>query len=217
MLKSVRRPVLAAAPWLGRFCLRWPGLVVFAVVIALSALLSTLVGPQPHAQSQDEPTNTDEWVDQGGNVEASVSRLTINEGETKSYSVRLTKQPHMNADDDWWVMIVVDGERRGVEYYPDEKNPIVSWLPSIGRTFDRNDWSQWKDIRITAHEDDDDEDHTIVFSSEMWDHDAYCPPDLHGGGTPLAMVIVYVIDDRRRPAEPVHRRRDRRRGWESPL
>ena len=49
--------------------------------------------------------------------------------------------------------------------------------------------------RITAHQDDDDEDHTIVFSSELWDHDAYCPPDLHGGGTPLAMVIVYVIDD----------------------
>ena len=196
MLKSVRRPVLAAAPWLGRFCLRWPGLVVFAVVIALSALLSTLVGPQPHAQSQDEPTNTDEWVDQGGNVEANVATLTINEGETRSYSVRLTKQPHMNADDDdWWVMIVVDGHRRSVEYYPDKVNPIVSWLPSIGRTFDRNDWSPWKDIRITAHEDEDDEDHTIVFSSELWDHDAYCPPGLHGGGTPLAMVTVHIIDD----------------------
>ena len=48
-----------------------------------------------------------------------MSRLTINEGETKSYSVRLTKQPHVNADDDWWVMIVVDGHRRSVEYYPD--------------------------------------------------------------------------------------------------
>ena len=56
-----------------------------------------------------------------------MATLTINEGETRSYSVRLTKQPHVNADDDWWVMIVVDGHRRSVEYYPDKENPIVSW------------------------------------------------------------------------------------------
>ena len=181
--------MLGAAPWLGRFCLRWPGLVVFAVVIALSALLSTLVGPSHHAQSQDEPTNTDEWVDQGGNVKANVSTLTINEGETKSYSVRLTKQPHMNADDDWWVMIVADGERRGDVQYKG-----VSWIPSIGRTFDRNDWSQWKDIRITAHEDDNKVDVEIIFRHELWDHDAYCPPGLHGSGQHIAKVIVRIVD-----------------------
>ena len=45
-------------------------------------------------------------------------------------------------------MIVVDGDRRGDGYYPAE-NPIVRWMPSIGRTFDRNDWNQWKDISIT--------------------------------------------------------------------
>ena len=90
---------------MGRFCLRWPGLVVFAVVIGLSALLSTLVGPQPHAQSQDRNA-TDIWVDEGGNVEASTATLTINEGETKSYSVRLTKQPHSEADQDWWSPVV---------------------------------------------------------------------------------------------------------------
>ncbi len=186
--------MLSSARGVGRFCLRWPGLVVFAVVIAFSALLSTLVGPQSHAQSQD--TNaTDIWVDDGGNVEASTSTLTINEGETKSYSVRLTKQPHEGADQDWWVMIVVDGHRRPASHYPDEKNPIVSWSPSIGRTFDKGDWDRWKDISITAHQDDDDDDHTIIFSSELWDHDAYCPPDLHGGGTPLAMVTVHIIDD----------------------
>ena len=91
-------------------------------------------------------------------------------------------------------MIVVDGDRRGDGYYPAE-SPIVSWIPSIGRTFDRNDWNQWKDIRITAHQDDDSEDHTIIFSSELWDHDTYCPPDLHGAGTPLAKVTVHIIDD----------------------
>ncbi|MCY4407953.1 MAG: hypothetical protein OXC15_16420, partial [Rhodospirillaceae bacterium] len=167
--------MLSSARGMGRFCLRWPGLVVFAVVIGLSALLSTLVGPQPHAQSQDRNA-TDIWVDEGGNVEASTATLTINEGETKSYSVRLTKQPHSEADQDWWVMIVVDGHRRPASYYPDEENPIVSWSPSIGRTFDRGNWNRWKDITITAHQDDDDDDHTIIFSSELWDHDAYCPP-----------------------------------------
>ena len=177
-------------------CLRWTGLVVFAVVIALSALLSTLVGPQPHAQNQDKNA-TDIWVDEGGNVEASTSTLTIREGETKSYSVRLTKQPHSEADQEWWVMIVVDGHRRPDGHYPNEENPIVSWSPSIGRTFDRGNWNRWKDISITAHQDDDDDDHTIIFSSELWDHDAYCPPDLHGGGTPLAMVTVRIIDDDR--------------------
>ena len=138
-----------------------------------------------------------------------MTTLTINEGETKSYSVRLTKQPHVNADDDWWVMIVVDGiGARGITIPMRTVSKGVSWVPSIGRTFDQDDWSQWKDIRITAHEDDDDEDHTIVFSSELWDHDAYCPPDLHGGGTPLAMVIVLHHRRRRRPTEPVHRRRE---------
>ena len=85
--------MLGAAPWLGRFCLRWPGLVVFAVVIALSALLSTLVGPQPQAQSPA-------W---GGTVEVSNvsdaefghSSITLNlkPGETKRYYLRLTAQP----------------------------------------------------------------------------------------------------------------------------
>ena len=190
--------MLSSARGMGRFCLRWPGLVVFAVVIAFSALLSTLVGPQSLAQSQG--TNlTDDWVDGGGNVEASTAMLMINEGETKSYSVRLTKQPHEGADQDWWVMIVVDGHRRPASYYPDEKNPIVSWSPSIGRTFDRGNWYIEKDITITAHQDDDEDDHTIIFSSELWDHDAYCPPGLHvdedGNSIILAPVTVRIIDD----------------------
>ena len=127
-------------------------------------------------------------------MEASTTTLTIREGETRRYSVRLTKQPHAEADGDWWVMIVVDGDRRGDGYYPAE-SPIVSWMPSLGRRFDRNDWNQWKNISIKALQDDDSEDHTIIFSSELWDHDTYCPPDLHGAGTPLAKVTVHIIDD----------------------
>ena len=103
MHKSVRRPVLSAAPWLGRFCLRWPGLVVFAVVIALSALLSTLVGPQ----NPNEPT--DQWVDDGGTVQVDQTTLTIREGESKSYRLRLKRQP---LEDGWWAMILVDGSKR---------------------------------------------------------------------------------------------------------
>ena len=50
----------------------------------------------------------------------------------------------------------------------------------------------------------------------MWDHDTYCPPDLHGGGTPLAMVIVYVIDDDGDLPSLSIEDADRGRGWPGP-
>ena len=98
--------MLGAAPWLGRFCLRWPGLVVFAVVIALSALLSTLVGPQSQAQSPA-------W---GGTVEVSPSTLTIKPGETKTYRLRLTEQPVMMERDG--TIIDCDTETEPIEPCP---------------------------------------------------------------------------------------------------
>ena len=150
--------MLGAAPWLGRFCLRWPGLVVFAVVIGLSALLSTLVGPQSHAQSPA-------W---GGTVEVSNvsdaefghSSITLNlkPGETKTYYLRLTAQPVIldrdgklcdpNSvpppspsdkcnDRPWWVMIRVDAwsastaiTRRG--YEREDKGFQVGALGRLG-------------------------------------------------------------------------------------
>ena len=140
MPESVRRPVLGAAPWLGRFCLRWPGLVVFAVVIGLSALLSTLVGPKHHAQSQ-ELHPTDVWA-QDGTILVSTTELTIKKGKRGSYGVTLSKAPYdydYQVEHGWWVMIAVDGMRR----HADSDNPYkgLTWTPSIGWEFDRGDWS----------------------------------------------------------------------------
>ena len=208
MLSSTRR--------VGRFCLRWPGLVVFAVVIALSTLLSVLVSGI--AATQESKETTDAWVTgpPPGTVLTDKTELTIREGQTAIYRVRLSKAPVYPDDSsieenqdycvtanppqgcEWWVMIAADGARRGNGSYTPEgdNSPIVSWRPTIGREFDSTNWSQWKDFRIMALQDDDDEDEIIEFSHELWDHKAYCPPDLHGGGTPLGQ------GDR-----PYHRRR----------
>ena len=201
--------MLGAAPWLGRFCLRWPGLVVFAVVIAFSALLSTLLGPQPHAQSQGTHP-TDQWVADGGTVELDKTgpyTLTIREGETASYSMQLTKRPH-NQDgqnDGWWVRIIVAGSNRIDGLYDADEDGVddISWVPSVGWQFDLADWNgrqsddpgPWRNVSITALEDPDNEDQTITISHELWDHNTYCPPALHGGGSLLAVLTVRIIDD----------------------
>ena len=218
--------MLSSTRGVGRFCLRWPGLVVFALVIARAALLSTLVGPQLHAQSQEQNT-TDQWVDDGGTVQVSGydsmengrPTLVINEGESRSYYVRLTRQPQYPDDDStvdnkdncaldtgaipqtcpWWVMIAVEGSRRGNgSYTPDgHDSPIVSWSPNIGREFHFRDWNQPKNVKITTYEDDDDRDEVVIFSHELWDHDAYCPPGLHGLNSPLAPLKVIIRDNDR--------------------
>ena len=184
--------MLGAAPWLGRFCLRWPGLVVFAVVIALSALLSTLVGPQHHAQSQEPYV----W---GGTVEVSPSTLTIEPGKSTTYRLRLTKRPvnlkrdgtlvcdpsDPNLDDPcdasgWWVMIRVDGVVR-----IDGVHNGFRWVPSVGWEFNQDNWNVWREVSITDLGDGE----SVTFSHEVWSNDTYCP--VHGEGE----VDVAVDDD----------------------
>ena len=185
--------MLGAAPWLGRFCLRWPGLVVFAVVIALSALLSTLVGPSHHAQSQ-EP------YDWGGTVEVSTSTLTIEPGKPMTYRLRLTKPP-VNLKRDgtlvcdpasvdscdasgWWVMIRVDdvvridGEYKGFR-----------WVPSVGWEFNQDNWDKWREVSIKDSETAPDDGESVTFSHEVWSNDTYCP--VHG----VSPVDVEFIED----------------------
>ena len=186
--------MLGAAPWLGRFCLRWPGLVVFAVVIALSALLSGIAA----TQNPNEPT--DQWVDDGGTVKVEQTTLTIREGESQSYRLRLNRQP---LEDGWWVMVLVDGAKRydGLYDKDGDLEDDISWMPSVGWQVDvTNDMNAlaatpWRNITITAKQDADTEDQTITFAHELWDHNTYCPQDLHPSGTPLAMVTVHIIDD----------------------
>ena len=141
--------------------------------LALLALCA-ITEPRGHAQSP--------W---DGSVEVSTSMLTVREGERKSYRVRLTHPPTEDADQNWWVMLRVDGARRGDGHYKG-----IGWTPSMGREFNGSNWDQWMDFTIEAKEDDDDTlDTTFTLTHEVWDHNAVCP--VHGVGT----VTVRVIDN----------------------
>ena len=145
-----------------------------ALAVTLSVLLSGIVASRVDAQST--------W---DGTVAVSPSTLTVKEGESVSYRVRLTKPPTEDADSNWWVMMRADGIYKSIH-----------WVPSIGREFNPDSqsgcagcWDQWQDIRIYADQDDDTEDLWVTFTHEVWDHNADCP--VHGVGE----VTVHVIDD----------------------
>ena len=144
--------------------------------LALLALCA-ITEPRVHAQISQNNWN--------GSVEVSTSTLTVREGERISYSVRLTHPPTEDADQNWWVMLQVDGARRGDGHYKG-----IGWTPSIGREFNGSNWDQWLDFTIEAKEDDDDTlDTTFTLTHEVWDHNSVCP--VHGVGT----VTVRVIDN----------------------
>ena len=129
----------------------------------------------------------------GGDVEASVSSLSIAPGETVRYSVRLTRAPTCfdeqaeeyvacsngeNLDvDRWFVMLHVDGVRSSGTYRD------LTIVPSLYRDFGVSDWRTWKDFRVTrALEWDEDTKgpraNSVTFAHEVWDHEANCP--VHG-------------------------------------
>ena len=143
--------------------------------LALLALCA-ITEPRVHAQISQNNWN--------GSVEVSTSTLTVREGERISYSVRLTQLPTEDADQNWWVMLQVDGARRGDGHYKG-----IGWIPSLGREFNGSNWNQWLHFTIEAKEDDDTLDATFTLVHEVWDHNADCP--VHGVGT----VTVHVIDN----------------------
>ena len=160
---------------------RYRCLLTFAVL--LPALLSGVAAPWVHAQTT--------W---DGGVQVSLTQLLsapalpttattlnldIRVGETRSYYLRLTAPPTAGADNNWWVMVNVDGQRRMDNH--DEHYKGLSWMPPLGREFnpdERNnhrDWDQWQDIRITAHEGEARPGTVVMFRHEIWDHNADCP------------------------------------------
>ena len=177
-------------PRRGFRCLR---LVVLANVLLVN--LPAISVPVVHAETT--------WT---GDVEVSTVRstndmdygpsktLTINEGESLSYYLRLTEQPTdkdgnpieavSNLGNRWWVAIHVDGHRRSGGTY---KN--VSWSPTIGREIHENNWNQPNSVSITANEDPDTNDEVFTFTHHVWDHDGDCPVHLPG------TVTVRVVDN----------------------
>ena len=95
-----------------------------------------------------------------GKVEVDTSSVTVNEGGTVSYRIRLTKQPilteeEMAAGKRWIVRLHVDGTPRideGSDGYDvdGDGETDITWTPNYYREFHRDDWDQWKDIRITG-------------------------------------------------------------------
>ena len=148
--------------------------------MVLAASLYGAVSPPVRAQSEDT------W---SGTVEVSPSRLTIREGESASYRFRLSESPSEDADDDWWVRMHVDGHVR----YDGEYSGI-RWVPSVGRGIGRGDWNEWKNVSITALQDDDDSDATIVFTHEVWDHTAECP--VHNVGKVTVNIILITLESK---------------------
>ena len=171
-------------------------LVVLSFTFTLTTLLCAVTAPRVHAQGDDPHQPTDDWADAGGTVLVSVDAmnaatrptLTIREGESGTYWMKLSNEPPAEAasDNPWWVFVHVDGQRHGGGEYES-----IGWTPSIGREFHTGNWNQWLSIKIDAKEDGDEENETYTFTHELWDHDAYCPPSLHG----IAAVTVRVIDD----------------------
>ena len=141
-------------------------------------------------------------------MEVSTTTLTIAEGTSATYSVRLSHDPiyyrhdennmkvevpcaEGDASCDWWVFVHIGDQRPtdGVVDLDNDGQNDIKITPSIGRSFERSDYSQWKTIRINALEDDDSEDRTVTFQHEVWGDDSECP--IHQVGR----VTVRIIDN----------------------
>ena len=122
-----------------------------AFAVTLSTLLS-LAAPRVHAQDWD------------GSVEVSTGFLEVPVGGAVSYRVRLSKPP---TQDGWWIVLRVDGGLRA-----DGEYAGIRWIPSVGWEFDRDNWNQWREITVYGEVD---EDRTITFEHEVWDHESNCP------------------------------------------
>ena len=143
---------------------------VFAGVV--SAMLSCIAAPAAYAQNPTPGWN-DATVEVPGTVEVSTSSLNLQKGKSVSYSLRLSKQP---TDDGWWVRVFVDGAVRADGEYDVNGDGMVdiTWVPSVGWEFNRNNWDQWRTIRITAS-DDAVLNKRVQFDHDVWDHTGNCP------------------------------------------
>ena len=162
--------------------------------IVLSALLSGVAMQQVHATDH---APIFKW---GGEVEVRPSTLNFTEGNSLRYEIRLSKKP---ASDGWWVRIHVDG----VVYIDgrlEEKG--ISWVPSVGWSFNRgtceeiNDENdsrhcdnptRWRGVTINALQDADTANESVTITHELSDENFECPERLHG----VARVSVGITDD----------------------
>ena len=125
-------------------------LIAFAIL--LSALMSGIAAPPARAQT---------WE---GTVEVSVNSLKFDEEGEAFYKVRLSEPP---TEDNWWVRVFVDGAARSEGNYKG-----YEWVPSVGFEFDKDNWDQWREIRVIKTENAKE---NVMFSHEVWNHKNDCP------------------------------------------
>ena len=169
-----------------------------AVAILFAALQCLAVTPPARAQTSWDGT-VEVSLDGVNPTSGSSVALNFNGGNSVTYWIRLSKQPDKQpSDQKWWVRIHVDGGVRAEGNYKG-----FSWVPSVGREFDRNSVNDdnptpWRGVVIRKREnididgdgdvDADDErarPTSLTFSHEVWDHNADCP--IHNVG----VVTVY--------------------------
>ena len=113
--------------------------------------------------------------------------LTIREGESATYYLRLSEQPEASG---WWVRVHVDGVVY-IDGVLEEKG--IRWVPSVGWQVNRDGSgaTQWRSVTIYATEDNDTDDELVNVTHEVWDENTNCPPSLHD----IAPVTVRIIDN----------------------
>ena len=140
------------------------------IALIVTALAGSAVAAPPVAAQEA-------WT---GGVEVSTSSLTVVEGGSVTYSLRLTEPP---TADGWWIMVHVDGSRRHAGEYGG-----IRWVPSLGWEFNQDNWNQWRDIHIQALDDNVLEgDRSLTFTHEVWDHNADCPVK---GASPVTVRVT---------------------------
>ena len=134
--------------------------------------LSGIAAPRVHAQTT--------W-----GVEVSPTTLSIDEGESLTYRLRLTEPP---LADGWWVVLRVNGSIRYDGFYRG-----ISWVPSVDWEFNRDNWDTWREVRVTALQDEDGLDGSVTFTHDVWDENADCPVK---GESPVTVRVIVDDDDR---------------------
>ena len=156
------------------------------LLAGFAAALLALLSVAPHRVHAQDVYKDHPWHEGGrGRVEVDTSSLTVDEGGTVRYRLRLSKAPILSNEEaaagkTWVVRLHVDGITRfdeGAHGYDvdGDGETDITWRPNYYREFDLNDWNRWKDVRITAHPDSDGEDQQITFRHEVWAPGGACP------------------------------------------
>ena len=169
-------------------------LIVFAIL--LSALLSGMAAPGARAQTptwngkveiglanaqgQIETVLTSRSSSQAASEEPAPLQVNFNGTKSFTYYFRLTAAPSNENPDNWYVMIRIGGMSIHSGRYKGFK-----WSPLIGRGIDRNNWNQWKSVRVEIDDDYDAESNgppatSPTLALEVWDGKGGCP--LHNAG-----------------------------------